>query len=184
MSNVAIDRIRAETSSGTHRRSGIDIPPSWTGPHLWMRIRDHFDYWKRSPSGAIGGKAGFWPAYVHTKADINGYVNRDGVSEDVLALGDPYQDFLRAKNRRVVPLDGYEVRIRDTIQDFLVAFRQHDSTSCDLIEHDCRLASEGYGVRDRARAWGGMSKSTYDDARKRALNLCCAFLNERGKPVL
>lgn len=180
----ALSTIRAETSLGLHRRVGLDIPSSWTVPHLAMRIRDHFDFWKRTPSGGVGGKAGFWPAYLHTAADINGYMNRDGEPDEVRRLGNPYEEHLRARNRRVVPLNGYEVRIRDTLQDFLIAFRQHNADACDLIEHDGRLGSEGYGVRDRAREWGGMSKSTYDDARKRALSRCCTFLNERGKPVL
>jgi hypothetical protein len=149
-----------------------------------MRVREHFEYWARSPGPSIGGKSGFWPAYLHTREEINGYINRDGEPDEVRRIGDPYKEHMQALNRARVPLDGFEVKVRDTVQDFLVAFRQHDAEACDLIEHDCKLASEGHGVRTRAREWGGMSKSTYDDARKRALSRCCVFLNERGRPVL
>lgn len=176
--------IRAETSTGTHRRTGVDIPASWTGKHLAMRIRDYFDFWKRSPGGGVGGKAGFWPAYLHSAKDVNGYMNDDGVSDKVKALGDPMAEHMRARNRRVVPLDGYEVRIRDVMQDYLIDFGKADRPAHDIIVFDGRMAADGYGLRDRAREWGGMSKSTYDDARKRALDRCCLFLNTRGRAVL
>jgi hypothetical protein len=178
-----IDALRAATAQGQHRRTGIDIPPSWTPAHLALRVREHYEFWKRSPGGMTGGKAGFWPAYVHTEKDIAGYINAEGVSDDVLARGNPYEDHLAARNRRIVPLNGYEVRIRDTIQDYLLAFRQENPVACEIIEFDGQKAAEGWSLRSRAQFWG-CPKSTFADARKHALSLCCDSLNQRGKAVL
>lgn len=178
-----IDAIRADTSSGLHRRTGLDIPGAWTPKHLALRIREHYEFWARTPNGGVS-KAGFWPAYLHTLEDINGYINRDGEPEEVRRIGDPYEEHMQALNRAKVPLNGFEVRIRDTIQDYLIAFRQHDEATAEFIQFDGAKSAEGYGLRDRARLWGGMSKSTFADHRQRALNACCVYLNERGKPVL
>ena len=176
--------LREATSAGTHRRQALDIPTSWTSAHLAMRIRDHFGFWKRTPGGAgPAGRSGFWPAYLHTAKDITGYINKDGVPQHILDLGDPLAEHIKDRNRRTVPLDGFEVRIRDVIQDYLIEFGKDHRDAHDLIVFDCRMAADGYGLRDRARGWG-MAKSTFDEARKRALNHCCIFLNERGRPVL
>ncbi|MBX9757355.1 MAG: hypothetical protein K2Y29_01165, partial [Beijerinckiaceae bacterium] len=90
---------------------------------------------------------------------------------------------MNAINRVVVPLNGYEVLIRDAMQDYLIGFRQSDEASCTLIVFDGQMTVDGWGLRDRAQKWG-MPKSTYDETRKRALNACCVFLNGRGKAVL
>jgi hypothetical protein len=133
-----LDQLRKDTSAGLHRRTGIDIPPSWTVPHLALRIRDHFDFWKRTPGGGIGSRSGFWPAYLHTAKDINGYFNRDGVPQHILDLGDPMAEHMKDRNRRTVPLDAYEVLIRDRIQDYLIAFRMVDQENHELIVFDGR----------------------------------------------
>lgn len=183
-----IDAIRADTSSGLHRRTGLDIPGAWNSKHLALRIREHYEFWARTPNMTMR-KSGFWPAYVHSEKEITAYVNRDGEPETVRIMrengqADPYEEHRRQFYYSKTPLNAFEVRIRDTIQDFLIAFRQHDEATAEFIEFDGAKSAEGYGLRDRARLWGGMSKSTFADHRQRALNACCVYLNERGKPVL
>lgn len=185
MSDAFMEDMRAATALGRHRRSTDDIPTSWTAKHLALRIKEHFTYWDRTPGGAGGPKefGGNWPGYQHTWQDVSGYRNRDGEPEEIRRIGDPWEEHMRAFNRARIPLNSYEVMVRDRIADFLLEFRRQESSHCDFLVSDGRAAADRISLRERAQS-AGMAKSSYDDARKRALNACVAMLNRLGRGVL
>ncbi|MDP2358655.1 MAG: hypothetical protein Q8M31_21730 [Beijerinckiaceae bacterium] len=183
MDDQIISDMREDTSMGRYTATASDIPTSWTPDHLAQRIRDHFTYWDRTPDFRGPRQFGAnWPGYQHTWQDVSGYRNRDGEPEEIQRLGNPWEEHMQHMHCMRVALNGYEVMIRDSVQSYLVAFRQASPKPCELIVFDARESVNGKKVRERAQEWG-MAKSSYDDARKRALNACCVFLNRLGRRV-
>jgi hypothetical protein len=163
---------------------GADVlPDEWTADHLSEKLVEALKVERRMPKPKGPRQPGnHGLTYVHSDLDRKGWENTQGVSEEVAALGDPFEERKRDINRTNLHPSKDEIGKMEQCFCFLRWFGVEDGMGAVILLKWAAATAGGRSITKTAAAIG-VPKRTFYSKRESGLKACAAMLNRMNEPV-